>query len=88
MKIKILDEIKDKGFPTNHKKYPYCHKVANKEEKARTGNVHTQRHKKRTLLGSYTKDCSTIFISKEVPPNKRKNVKIHERVECKCMKEM
>jgi len=86
-RIKIVKEIKDKGFPTNYKKYSKCHKVGNKKEKLEMGKVHVQKHKKGTLLGSYNRDCSLIFISEEVEPKKRINVKIHEIEECKCMKD-
>ena len=87
MKIKIVPEIKDIGYPTNNKNYSKCHKIANKKEKELTGEVYRQYHKKGTLLGSYTKDGKIIFISQEVPMNKRKNIEIHEKAEIECMKD-
>ncbi len=84
-KIKIVKEIKDKGYHTNHPKYNKCHRHANKKEKELTGEVYRQPHKKGTLLGSYTKDGKIIFISQEVPVNKHKNIEIHENAEIECM---
>lgn len=85
-KIKIVSEIKDKGYPISHPKYKRCHRIANKEEKKATGEVYRQHHKKGTLLGSHTKD-GIILVSESVPLNKRKNVIIHEIKEHQCMTE-
>lgn len=84
MRIQIVSEIRDVGYPTNHKRYSHCHKVANKIEKERIGKIFVQRHKKGTLLGSHTRN-GTILISEIVPTNKRKNITIHENAEHRCM---
>lgn len=40
MKIKIVPEIKDNGYPTNHKNYNKCHRIANKKEKELTKELY------------------------------------------------
>jgi predicted transcriptional regulator len=87
-KVKIVPVIKDKGYPTTHEKYPYCHKLANMVEKKKFGKVYVQRHKKGTLLGSYDKDGKVILVSEIVPKKKRNRIIIHEKAELECMKRL
>jgi len=91
MKYKLVNKIKDKGFPTSSKDYKSSHEEADKSEKKKYPSGYSKMKKvdnklsKGELSGKNSKS-GKIEVSKSVPKKLRPEVAYHEKVESKNIK--
>ena len=84
--FRVVEKIRDKGFPTSAKGYATAHEKADKVEKSTYPKGYQEMKKvdralpKGQLAGKNTKS-GKIEVSKKVPPKLRKEVALHEKVE-------
>lgn len=88
IKFKVVDKIKDEGFPVNTKYYKKSHLVADEAEKKvygkkpfkETVKVERKIVPKGELMGTNTKS-GKIKVSKKTPVKQRNEIATHEIVE-------
>lgn len=92
-KIKVVPEIKIKGYPVGECGYEEAHTAANQEELRQHGKKKFHALKKiidkkipvDELAGSHTK-TGTILVSKKIPAKYHKEIVTHEKYEHELMK--
>ena len=93
-RIKLVNWIEDKGYPTNSPKYHRAHCKANAQEKKKFGKKHFEQLNKiireniptHQLAGTHKRGI--IEVSKKIPARPkwmRKEVRYHELIETEAM---
>lgn len=95
-KVKVIKNIKEKGFPTSSKYYPTAHKAADKAEKKAYPKGYEDMKKvdkriesknKHAMAGKNLKS-GVIEVSEKVPKSHRKEVALHEKRELQAIKKL
>ncbi len=83
----LVDNIRERGYPTNDKRYSSAHETADKAEKKRYPEGYEKLKKldiragrQHELIGSNSKS-GKIEVSKKVPTKLRAEVAFHEKTE-------